>query len=63
MRERLAYTLDETAEALGVSRGAINRLVKEGKLRVSRLGHRTLRVSVDATRDCLRTLERKLDAE
>jgi excisionase family DNA binding protein len=52
-----AYTLDEVAEALSVSRATITRLVSSGRLRASRIGHRTVRVSHEALMDFLREHE------
>ncbi len=55
--ERPAYTLDQAAELLGVSRAYINRLVRAGRLRVARIGQRTVRVTPEALRDFLRSQE------
>lgn len=52
-----AYTLNETAAILGVSRDYLGRLVRAGKLRVARIGHRTVRVTDEAIRDFLRSTE------
>ena len=52
-----AYTLDQTAELLGVSRAYIGRLVRAGRLRVARIGQRTVRVTDEALRDFLRSQE------
>ena len=52
-----AYTLDETARLLGVSRATVNRWIRGGDLRVSRLGHRTVRVMEEAIKDLLRAKE------
>jgi excisionase family DNA binding protein len=52
-----AYTLDETARLLGVSRATVNRWIRSGDLRVSRLGWRTVRVTHDAINDLLRARE------
>ena len=52
-----AYTLNETAALLGVSRATINRLIRAGKLRVARIGHRTVRVTDEAIRDFLHSTE------
>lgn len=54
---KVAYTLDEVAEALGVSRATVNRLIRAGELRVSRLGWRTVRVSHEALMELLRSKE------
>lgn len=54
---RPAYTLDEAAQLLGVSRATIGRLVRAGKLRVARIGQRTVRVTDEALRDFLRDHE------
>jgi excisionase family DNA binding protein len=51
------YTLNEVAELLGVSRASVNRFAKSGRLRVAKLGHRTIRVSDEALRDFLRSEE------
>ena len=58
---KLAYSLDETAQVLGVSRATVNRLIRRGALRASDLGHRTVRVSEDAIRELLRSHERQGD--
>ena len=66
MSMKVAYTLDEVAEVLSVSRAYVNRLVRAGKLRVARIGHRTVRVSHEALTDFLRDHEeagRKSDGE
>lgn len=55
--DRIAYTLDEVAEALGLTRGAVDKLVRGGKLRVAKIGWRTHRVSAEAVEDCLRSSE------
>jgi excisionase family DNA binding protein len=52
-----AYTLNETAALLGVSRATINRLIRAGRLRVARIGWRTVRVTDEAVRDFLRANE------
>lgn len=52
-----AYTLNETAELLGVSRSYVNKLVRDGKLRVARIGQRTVRVTDVALRDFLQAHE------
>ena len=54
---KVAYTLNETAEVLGVSRATVNRLIRSGELRVSRLGWRTVRVTHEALLDLLRSKE------
>lgn len=51
------YTLDEVAELLGVSRTTVGRLVRSGKLRVARLGQRTVRVSAEALGEFIKTQE------
>ena len=58
---KLAYSLDETAQVLGVSRATVNRLIRRGALRASDLGHRTVRVSEDAIRELLVSHERQGD--
>lgn len=50
-------TLDEAAQLLGVSRAYVNRLIRAGKLRVARIGQRTVRVSDEALRDFVRSQE------
>lgn len=55
--QRIAYTLDEAAATLGISRATLGRLVRRGDLRVSRLGWRTARVSHEALLDLLRSKE------
>lgn len=40
--EKLAYTLDETAKALTLSRATVFKLVKSGRLRAVRVGSRAL---------------------
>jgi excisionase family DNA binding protein len=52
-----AYTLNETAALLGVSRDYLGRLIRAGRLRVARIGHRTVRVTDEAIRDFLRSAE------
>lgn len=55
--EKPAYTLDEAAELLSVSRASINKFVRAGKLRVARIGQKTVRVTDEALRDFLRSQE------
>jgi excisionase family DNA binding protein len=57
MQEKPAYTLREVADLLGVSEVYIRRTVRAGKLRVARLGHRTVRITDEALRDYLRAAE------
>ena len=57
MQGKPVYTLDEVADLLGVSRASVNRAVRAGELRVSRLGWRTVRVMDEALRDYLRAHE------
>ena len=40
--EKLAYTLEETAKALTLSRATVFKLVKSGRLRAVRVGSRAL---------------------
>ena len=54
---RPAYTLGEAAELLGVSRSYLGKLVRDRKLRVARIGQRTVRVTDEAIRDFLRAHE------
>ena len=42
---------------LGVSRSYLGKLVRDGKLRVARIGQRTVRVTDEAIRDFLRAHE------
>ncbi len=56
---KVAYTLDEVAGVLGVSRATVNRLIRAGELRVSRLGWRTVRVTHEALMDYLRSKEER----
>ena len=58
---KLAFTLDETARVLGVSRPTINRLIRSGGLRACGLGRRTVRNSQEAILDLLRSHERQGD--
>lgn len=55
--DRPAYSLDEAAELLGVSRAYVNRLIRARRLRVARIGQRTVRVTDEALRDFLRSQE------
>ena len=57
MSVKVAYTLNETAALLGVSRPTVNRLIRARRLRVARIGHRTVRVTDEAIRDFLRSTE------
>ena len=54
---KVVYTLSEAAALLGVSRPTINRFIRRGELRVSRLGHKTARVTLEAIMDLLRAHE------
>lgn len=49
-KPRLAYTLGELADSLGVSRAFLYRLKGEGKLRMVKLGRRTLVTAEEAQR-------------
>jgi excisionase family DNA binding protein len=49
--------LDEVAEVLGVSRATVNRFIRQGELRVARLGWSTARVTHEALMDFLRERE------
>ncbi len=40
--ERLAYSINETAEALSLGRTSVYALIAEGRLEVFKLGRRTL---------------------
>ena len=57
--EVLAYSVEEGATALGISRTATYKLIKEGKLKVVKIGRRTLvpRDSVQALMARLQGLE------
>ena len=52
MSERLTYTVEEAARAIGVSRGLAYELVRRGDLRTVHVGRRVL-VPRDAVRDFL----------
>ncbi|TMB94096.1 MAG: helix-turn-helix domain-containing protein [Chloroflexi bacterium] len=52
-----AYTIAEVARLLDVHPGTVNRFIRRGELRVSRLGHRTIRVTYEALMDFLRAHE------
>lgn len=52
MSERLTYSIDEAAEAIGVGRGSAYELVRRGDLRTVRVGRRVL-VPREAVRDFL----------
>lgn len=42
MTDKLAYTINEAAAAVGLGRTTIYRLIAEGKLSTVKVGHRTL---------------------
>ena len=42
MAEKLAYSIDEAAEALSLSRSAVKELVYQGRIKVVRVGRRVL---------------------
>jgi excisionase family DNA binding protein len=48
--ERIGYSTQEAATALGVSEPTILLLIKEKKIRIVKIGHRTI-VSVQSLRD------------
>ena len=48
--ERIGYSIEETAESLGVSVPMIMPLVKEGKIRTVRVGRRII-ISIKSLRD------------
>jgi excisionase family DNA binding protein len=52
LSERLTYTVEEAARAIGVSRGLAYELVRRGDLRTVHVGRRVL-VPRDAVRDFL----------
>ena len=52
MSERLTYTVEEAAEAIGVSRGQAYELVRRGDLRTVHVGRRIV-IPRDAVRDFL----------
>src|SRR5712691_3387576 len=54
--ERSYYSISEVAELLGVSRVSIWRWISAGKLPVSRLGHRTVRVKREDLLQMLRPM-------
>jgi excisionase family DNA binding protein len=54
--ERSYYSISEVAELLGVSRVSIWRWISSGKLPVSRLGHRTVRVKREDLQQMLRPM-------
>ena len=58
---KLAYTLDQTAEILSISRASVNRLIRDGALKAADLGHRTVRISPQAIEEMLRSHERQGD--
>jgi len=53
---KLAYTLDEAAEAIGVSGRHLRKFIKDGQLRTFSLG-RSLRISASSLDDFVRVLE------
>src|SRR5438874_1927788 len=55
--ERGFYSISEVAELLGVSRVSIWRWISSGKLPVSRLGHRTVRVKHEDLQQLIRPLQ------
>jgi excisionase family DNA binding protein len=52
-----AYSISEVAQLLGIHRATVSRFIKSGELRVSRLGHRTVRITHEALMDFLRAHE------
>src|SRR5712691_6272268 len=54
--ERSYYSISEVAELLGVSRVSIWRWISSGKLPVSRLGHRTVRIKREDLQQLLRPM-------
>lgn len=50
---RVSFSIEEAAGALGIGRTYVYQLIKEGRLKVVRLGRRTL-VPLDALNDLLR---------
>jgi excisionase family DNA binding protein len=57
---RAAFGPEEVAQALGVSRDTVDRLVARGELRSFRVGRRRL-ISADALRDFIDARERVRD--
>lgn len=57
IQSKPVYTLNEIAELLGVSRASVGRFVRAGRLRVVRIGQRTVRVTDEALRDFLHSQE------
>src|SRR3979490_1652048 len=55
--ERSYYSVSEVAAMLGVSRVSIWRWISSGKLPVSRLGHRTVRVKREDLQQLLRPVQ------
>lgn len=39
------YTMDEAARLMAISKSTVKNLVRDGKLRIHRLGPRTIRIS------------------
>lgn len=54
MTERLAYSINETANTLSLGRTSIYSLINEGKLEAFKLGRRTL-VKADSIRRLIET--------
>ena len=55
--QKPAYTIAEVAELLRIHRTSVSRFIRRGELRVSRLGHRTVRITHEALMDFLRAHE------
>lgn len=45
---RLAYPIDDFAEALGIGRSKVYEEIRDGRLRAKKLGNRTLITAIDA---------------
>lgn len=54
--ERLAYSPQEAAKALGISRAFLYRLIQSGELRSFRIGRRRM-VSAEALKDLIARME------
>ena len=59
--ERLGYSTQEAAIALGVSEPTVLLLIKEEKIRIVKIGHRTI-VSVQSLRDFIDGKEKPCDS-
>ena len=58
-KDKLSYTIDEFLEATGIgSRSTVYKEIKEGRLRVAKVGKRTL-ITKDAAKDWLESISQK----